>query len=295
MDTDPNEKTRPWLLPAERKNEIKPGLYLAATPIGNLGDITLRALDVLSGVDFIICEDTRVTAKLLNYYGIKKKLIPYNDHNADRQRGPIVRDLAGGAKAALVSDAGTPLVSDPGFKLVRECMEGHIAVTALPGANAVLTALQLSGLPSDKFTFTGFLPPKKAARKSYLSKMKAVPVTLIAFETAPRLLDALEDILSEMGDRDIAVARELTKMFEETRRGKVSEVLEYYKSKGEPKGEIVLVIGAAGAVEISDEDAEKLLRKLLKTMGTKEAAARAAQETGRGKTEMYDLALKISK
>jgi 16S rRNA (cytidine1402-2'-O)-methyltransferase len=181
MSGQTNEKEEGWLLPQRRKNAVTPGLYLVATPIGNLGDITLRALDVLAACDRVICEDTRVSGKLLEYFGIKKPLLPYNDHNAAKQRGPVLQMLRDGQRVAFISDAGTPLVSDPGYKLVRECIEEGIAVTAIPGANAPLMALQLSGLPCDAFSFIGFLPPKSAARKKHLSEWKNAPGTLIAF------------------------------------------------------------------------------------------------------------------
>ncbi len=267
-----------------------PGLYLVATPIGNLGDITLRALDVLALSDRVICEDTRVSGKLLEHFGIKKPLLPYNDHNADRQRGSIMQMLRDGGRVAFISDAGTPLVSDPGYKLVRECIGEGIAVTALPGANAPLTALQLSGLPSDAFSFIGFLPPKSAARKKHLSEWKNAPGTLIAFETAPRLYEALKDIHEALGEREVAVARELTKLHEEILRGPVSELIENFK---ELKGEIVLVIGRGEAEAMSDADVEKELKKALKTMSTKEAAAVVAEISGRPRKEIYNIALSL--
>ncbi len=283
-----------WLLPPRRKSAASPGLYLVATPIGNLGDITLRALDVLVSCDRVICEDTRVSGKLLNHFGIKKPLLPYNDHNADRQRGGILKALQEGKAIAFISDAGMPLVSDPGYKLVRECVKEGILVTSLPGANAPLTALQLSGLPSESFCFIGFLPNKSVARKKYLAEWKNVPSSLIAFETAPRLHASLKDIRDVLGEREVAVARELTKLHEEITRGSVSELIENYDGNT-PKGEIVLVIGRGEAAVMSDDDVEKELKKALKTMSTKEAAAHIAEISGRPRKEIYSLAIEHGK
>ncbi|MGB4106523.1 MAG: 16S rRNA (cytidine(1402)-2'-O)-methyltransferase [Alphaproteobacteria bacterium] len=293
-EKEAKEKEGGWLLPPRRKNAVTPGLYLIATPIGNLGDITLRALDVLAACDRVICEDTRVSGKLLEHFGIKKPLLPYNDHNAAKQRGPVLQMLREGQKVAFISDAGTPLVSDPGYKLVRECISEGIMVTAIPGANAPLTALQLSGLPSDAFSFIGFLPPKSAARKKYLSEWKNAPGTLIAFETAPRLHDALKDIHEALGEREVAVARELTKLHEEIVRGNVSELIVRYEGS-EPKGEIVLVIGRGQAAAMDDDEIGVALKKALKSMSTKEAAAYVAEISGRPRKEIYSLALKHGK
>lgn len=293
MPTDTNQKDRGWLLPAP-KNQGGAGLYLVATPIGNMRDITLRALDTLSASELVVCEDTRVTGKLLAYYGLKKPLLPYNDHNADKQRGAILEKLRGGKLVAFVSDAGTPLVSDPGFKLVRECVENKISVTGIPGASSVLTALQLSALPSESFCFAGFLPPKESARRTALKSWKDVPATLIFFETAPRIEKSLTDMLEVLGDREIAVARELTKIFEEVRRAKISDAIAFYKDNA-VKGEIVIVVGPGAVEAASEEDIEKQLKKALKTMGTKEAAAAVAETTGKARKELYDLALKIAK
>jgi 16S rRNA (cytidine1402-2'-O)-methyltransferase len=289
-----SEKEQGWLLPQSRKNNVTPGLYLVATPIGNLGDITLRALDVLAAADHVVCEDTRVSGKLLSYFGIKKPLMPYNDHNAAKQRDKIIDMLNDKKIVALISDAGTPLVSDPGYKLVRECVEQDIAVTSLPGANAPLTALQLSGLPSDAFSFIGFLPNKTAARKKALAEWKDVHGTLIAFETGPRLFESLKDIHETLGDRDVAVARELTKLHEEIARGPVSELVSQYEDK-EPKGEIVIIIGRGEKAAMDEAHIEKELKKALKTMSTKEAAAHVAELADRPRKEIYELALKHGK
>lgn len=294
MPEQTNQKERGWLLPPRRKDSVPPGLYLVATPIGNLGDITLRALDVLALCDRVICEDTRVSGKLLDFFGIRKPLLSYNDHNADKQRPVILEFLKNNNILALVSDAGMPLISDPGYKLVRECLKQGIAVTSLPGANAPLTALQLSGLPSDSFSFIGFLPPKPAARKKYLQDWKNIAGTLIAFETGPRLYDSLRDIQEVLGDREAAIARELTKLHEEIMRGCVSDLLKENESR-ELKGEIVLVIGAGQAATMSDEDILKELKKALKSMSTKEAAAYVAELSGRPRREIYAMALEHGK
>lgn len=271
------------------------GLYLVATPIGNLRDITLRALDVLAAVDMIVCEDTRVSGKLLSAYGISKKMTPYNDHNAARQRGPLVEALSNGARIAMISDAGTPLVSDPGFKLVRDCLDLGLNVTALPGANAPLTALQLSGLPSDKFSFLGFLPPKSAGRQKILQGWKDSPAPLIIFETGPRLEDSLRDMLAVLGDRAAAVTRELTKMYEEARRGTLGQLVAHYEESGAPKGEIVVVVGGAGAEEYDEAALEEMLREALSSMSVKDAAAHVAERTGQSKKSLYEMALKLEK
>lgn len=295
MSGNSNEKERGWLLPSRRKNEVSSGLYLVSTPIGNLGDITLRALDILAMCDRVVCEDTRVSGKLLDYFGIKKPLMPYNDHNAAKQRGPLLKALKDGECIAFISDAGTPLVSDPGYKLVRECLAEEIAVTAIPGANAPLPALLLSGLPSDNFTFAGFLPPKETARRKFLKEFENLPSTLIVFDTGPRILSSLKDIQHTLGEREVAVARELTKLHEDVRRGLVSDLIERYEAESEPKGEIVVVIGRGSAKEMSDDDIRRELRLALVKMSTKEAASVIAEMSGRPRKEIYAMALKIGK
>lgn len=265
-----------------------------ATPIGNLRDITLRALDILRSVDKIACEDTRVSGKLLRAHDITKPLIPYNDHSDENKRNVIFSLIENGKSVALISDAGSPLISDPGYKLVREAVQKGMYITTIPGACAVVSALQLSGLPSDQFTFMGFLPNKQKARQGFLSGFKALKTTLIAYETGPRLLAALEDILITMGDRQVCVARELTKMFEEVKTRSVSELIAYYSETGAPKGEIALVIEGAVDVEWTNEDIEAHLKEALQSMTTKDAAAKIAKLSGRPKKELYNLALKLS-
>jgi 16S rRNA (cytidine1402-2'-O)-methyltransferase len=287
------EKQRAWLLPAAKTGKPTAGLYIVSTPIGNLGDITLRALDLLAACDLVVCEDTRVSGKLLQHYGIKKPLLSYNDHNADRQRGGVLKKIAQGQCVALISDAGTPLISDPGFKLARECAGAGYYVTSLPGANAVLTALQLSGLATDSFCFGGFLPPKSEARKKELARWMNVPATLVFFETAPRLSKALADIADVMGERPVSVLRELTKLYEERRSGTAVELMAFYEKNNAPKGEIVLVIGKGEAAIMDDKAVEKELRQALKTMTTKEAARHVTALSGRSKKDLYALALEL--
>ena len=223
------------------------GLHVVATPIGNLRDITLRALETLGAADLIACEDTRVTRKLLDHYGIATPLTPYHEHNAEAARPKILARLAGGEAVALVSDAGTPLVSDPGFKLVRAARaEGH-AVFALPGASAVLAALTVSGLPSDRFVFEGFLPPREGARRNRIAEIKSIPATLVVFETGPRLSAALADLAQGLGPRPAAVCRELTKLHEEVRRGDLATLAADYAAAAEPRGAITITISPRGS------------------------------------------------
>lgn len=293
MNVSDTKKQRAWLLPDAAKNGIKPGLYLVATPIGNLRDISLRALDVLAGVDRVVCEDTRVSGKLLAHYGIRQSLSAYNDHTSPSRRAGIVKALAGGQSAALISDAGTPLLCDPGYKLVRDCRAAGIDVTAVPGANALLGALQLSGQPGDKFSFLGFLPPKRAARLALIKKWGATSGSVIAFETAPRLAATLEDIGSLYPVRPVCVARELTKIYEEVRTGTAAELLEFYRANGLPKGELVLVLAPPEEEIFEEKTIRTLLSAALKNMGTKEAASHVAKGTGLSRKELYSIALDI--
>ncbi len=287
---------------SDPKNQtLKNGLYLVSTPIGNMRDISFRALDVLSSVDMIACEDTRVTGKLLSAYRIKKPMVQYNDHSAAKQRAKILQDLAEGARIALVADAGTPLISDPGYKLVREAREQGVYVTAIPGANAVLTALQVSGLPSDAFSFIGFLPAKSTARKKMLEEWGETPGSLVVYETAPRLEESLKDMLSVLGNRQAAVTRELTKMFEEVQSGALEDLISHYKKKGAPKGEIAVIIGSRMTIAVSEEEEmsravtiEDQLRVALKSMSVKDAAETVATASGKSKKAIYTLALKLS-
>lgn len=279
----------------ELKGDLKAGLYLVSTPIGNLGDITIRALDVLKSVDVILCEDKRVSGKLLKAYDIRGGLRIYNDHSDEQLRDDIVQGIEMGRAIALISDAGTPLVCDPGYKLVQACYEHDLYVTSLPGANAPLSALQVSGMESDAFSFIGFLPSKMKARQDFLQRWEHVPSVLIAFETAPRLIKALEDVRDVLGDRQVAVVREITKLYEEVVCKPVSDLIKYYQEEGAPKGEIVLVIGQGAREQYGDEDIRDMIRIALKTMRNKEAASFVAEKTGMKKSDLYNVALDISK
>lgn len=278
-----------------RAMQVTPALYLVATPIGNLRDITLRALDVLRGVDKIACEDTRVSGKLMSAYDISKPTLSYNDHSDEKKRTSILDEIENGKAIALVSDAGCPLISDPGYKLVRDAIARGIVVTSIPGASAVITGLQLSGLPSDMFSFIGFLPNKQKARRDALSDWAKVQSTLVAYETGPRLLSALQDIKEILGDRKVCVARELTKMFEEIKTQNVVSLIQYYEQSGAPKGEIVLVIDGASDDIWDDDRIKEKLSEILKSMKTKDAASYVAELSGRSKKDIYDMALSLGK
>jgi 16S rRNA (cytidine1402-2'-O)-methyltransferase len=271
---------------------LAPGLYIVATPIGNLGDITLRAIETLRGVTMIACEDTRVTGKLLRHLGITGKMVRYDDHASEADRARLI-DAMRHSPVALVSDAGTPLISDPGFRLVREARAAGVAITSLPGPSAAIVALTLSGLPSDRFLFAGFLPNKAKARADALAELAAVPATLIFYETAPRLGDALAAIREALPGRDVAVARELSKRFEECRSGSASELAAHYDAHP-PKGEIVLMVGPppdAPAPAAADVDA--MLLALLATAKPSQAAASVARETGLDRKALYARALEL--
>jgi 16S rRNA (cytidine1402-2'-O)-methyltransferase len=274
---------------------LAPGLHIVATPIGNLADITLRALAVLAGADLIACEDTRITRKLLDRYGITTPLTPYHDHNAAKARPVLLGRLAEGAALALVSDAGTPLVSDPGFKLVRAAQDAGHVVTALPGPSALLAALTVSGLPTDQFLFVGFLPPKQSARRARIAELARIPATIILFETGPRIAATLADLAAGLGQRQAAICRELTKLHEEVRRGDL-ETLAQSCAGQELRGEIVLVVAPPQAAEKpSAEDTETLLRRALSRSSLKTAVAEVAAVTGLPRRELYQRALLLAK
>ncbi len=270
---------------------LSAGLYIVATPIGNLGDITLRAIATLRGVTAVACEDTRVTGKLLHHLDIKQKLIRYDDHASEATRDHILA-LASQQPVALVSDAGTPLISDPGFKLVRAAREQGIPVTSLPGPSAAIMALTLAGLPSDRFLFAGFLPSKDKARRDALRGLSAVDATLVFYETAPRLTDALAAIGEELPGREVAVARELTKRFEECRTGSAGELVAHY-SANPPKGEIALVIAPPGEAAAVEHDVDALLRAALATGKASQAAAAVARATGLDRKALYARAMEL--
>jgi len=267
------------------------GLYVIATPIGHARDITLRALDALGDCDLIAAEDTRVTAKLLAIHGISKPLIAYNDHNAARERPKLLRRIRDGARVALVSDAGTPLVSDPGFKLVREAIAEGLAVFALPGASAPLTALVLAGLPSDRFLFAGFLPSRAGERRSVLEELKSLPSTLIFFESAQRLGESLAAMAEILGPRPAAMGRELTKFHEEVRRGTLSELAAHYAGAPPPKGEVTLVIGPPHEAQADFAKIDAALDAALPFMPVKAAAEMIAGLLDLPRRQIYERAL----
>jgi 16S rRNA (cytidine1402-2'-O)-methyltransferase len=274
---------------------LAPGLHVLATPIGNLGDITLRALAALAGADLIACEDTRVTRKLLDRYGVDTPLTPYHDHNAAVERPKLLHRLAKGAAIALVSDAGTPLVSDPGFKLVRAAQDAGYAITTLPGPSSALAALTVAGLPTDQFFFAGFLPPKQGARRARITELAAIPATLVLFETGPRIAATLADLAAGLGPRDAAICRELTKLHEEVRRGDLP-TLSHKISTSEPRGEIVLVIAPPQAdARPGAGDVEMLLRQALGRVSLKDAVREVADATGLPRRELYRRALALAK
>lgn len=276
---------------ADRPEPLTPGLYIVATPIGNLGDLTVRAAEVLKRCDAIACEDTRVTAKLLRHLGISRPLRRYDDHSAPADRERLLAAMAHQA-VALVSDAGTPLVSDPGYRLVRDARAAGIPVTSLPGPSAPVTALTLSGLPSDRFLFAGFLPPKDKARREVLQELAGLRATLVFFETAPRLAKSLQAIGEVLPGRETAVARELTKLYEECRSGRAAELAAHYEAHP-PRGEIVLLVGPPPDSTPSDADADALLRTALQTEKPSRAAGRVAKETGLDRKALYARALEL--
>jgi 16S rRNA (cytidine1402-2'-O)-methyltransferase len=286
---EPNQTTG-----RSKRQRPAPGLYLVATPIGNLRDITLRALDLLAEADVVACEDSRVSRKLLTAYGISRRLVAYHEHNAERVRPRLIARLEKGESVALISDAGTPLVSDPGYKLVGAALEAGVTVSAVPGASAALAALSVSGLPSDRFLFVGFLPPKAGARRRALAELAAVPASLVVFESPRRLAAALADMAEVLGDRPAAVARELTKRFEEVRRANLEEFARQAAGEAAPKGEIVIVIGPpAGEAGEGAADLDMLLARALKEMSLRDAAAAVAEATGQPRRRVYARALEL--
>jgi 16S rRNA (cytidine1402-2'-O)-methyltransferase len=270
---------------------LPPGLYLVATPIGNLADITLRALSVLSRCDVIYCEDTRHSRTLTGHFGITTHLAAYHEHNGERERPKILGQLAQQRRVALISDAGTPLISDPGYKLVREVLEAGHRVESLPGPSAALTALTVSGLPSDAFLFAGFLPVKSAGRRARASELMAVPSTLIFFEAPTRVAEALLDLAAILGERQAAVARELTKRFETVVRGTLSEVAQAFQI-GDARGEFVIVVGPPIDRVVDDLAISEHLTVALVTLSLRDAAKVVADQLGVPKSRVYDLGLK---
>ncbi len=275
---------------------LEPGLYVTATPIGNASDITLRALDVLSRADLVLCEDTRVTSKLFAIHNIQAKTAPYHDHNAEEMRPRVLKRLAAGEAIALVSDAGTPMVSDPGFKLVREALDEGFNVTALPGASSLLAALVLAGLPTDRFFFGGFLPAKQEARRKDLTELSTIPSTMVFLESANRLAAVLADMAALLGEREVAVARELTKKFEEVRKGTLADIAQHYAEAGAPKGEIVIVVGPpAPRAALCAHEVDAMIENALRRTSLKDAVAEVVSITGLPRREVYQRALDLSK
>ncbi|WP_287157976.1 16S rRNA (cytidine(1402)-2'-O)-methyltransferase [Euryhalocaulis sp.] len=274
---------------------MAPGLYIVSTPIGNLRDITFRALDVLAGADLILAEDTRITRRLLETYGVTTTMRAYHDHNAAEIRPEIIAQLEGGARIAQVSDAGTPLVSDPGFKLARDAIDAGIGVIPIPGASAALAGLAAAGLPTDAFLFAGFAPPKSGKRAAFFETFVRVPATLIFYESGPRLADSLAAMADVFGPRPAAVARELTKRFEETVRGDLPDLAARYAESGAPKGEIVVLVGPPSEAEAEWDDAriDTALKEAMEADSVKDAAAVVAKASGLPRRDLYQRALAL--
>jgi 16S rRNA (cytidine1402-2'-O)-methyltransferase len=276
------------------ESPLSSGLYVVATPIGNLGDITIRALSVLARADVILCEDTRHSRTLLAHYAIATPTRPYHEHNAARERPRVLRELEGGGRIALISDAGTPLVSDPGWKLVQAALEAGHRVEALPGPSAALTAVCVAGLPTDAFLFAGFLPPKSGARRARITELKAVPGTLVFFEAPSRVAETLADLAASLGDRPAALARELTKLHEEVRRASLAE-LAAETAGGSVKGEVVIIVGPPQKAEVSDADIAERLGSALEEMSLRDASKVVAEALGVPKSRVYELGLRRDK
>jgi 16S rRNA (cytidine1402-2'-O)-methyltransferase len=278
-------------VPREAK-ALAPGLYLVATPIGNLRDITLRALDVLNSADLVLAEDTRVTGKLLKAHGVSAKLDRYDEHSAQRVRPRILTTLAGGARIALVSDAGTPLVSDPGYRLVSEAVAQGVPVFPIPGASAVMASLMVAALPTDRFLFAGFPPSRQAARRRFLEALAPVPATLVLFEGGSRLAASLSDMARCLGPRKAAVARELTKLHETVIRGPLAE-LAADSRLASPKGEIVVIVDRGEQPTVSAHEADSALADALTRLGPGPAAAEVAKILSLPRRELYARALAL--
>jgi 16S rRNA (cytidine1402-2'-O)-methyltransferase len=273
---------------------MEPGLYLVATPIGNARDLSQRAIDVLRAADVVACEDSRVSGRLFAMHNIDARLTTYHDHNAGARRPQLIKRMKDGESVALVSDAGTPAIADPGYKLVRAAIEAGLTVTAVPGANAALTALILSGLPTDRFLFEGYLPPRSNARRKVLGALVDIPATLVFQESNKRLASSLADMADVLGDRDAAVGRELTKMYEEMRRSSLAGLAAAYAAEGAPKGEIVVVVAGPGAApEIDAAALDQMIIDALVDLGVRDAAEKIAAETGLPRKQIYSRALAL--
>jgi len=278
---------------------LKPGLYVTATPIGNLGDISDRARLVLESADLIACEDTRVTGRLMSAMGLKGSMMAYHEHNGDAQRPKILARIAAGERVVLVSDAGTPLISDPGYKLVEEAHEAGLLVVAIPGASALTAAISIAGLPSDRFLFMGFSPHKSKARQTWFADVAKDKSTLVYYESTRRLPESLLDAAENLGGiREAAVCRELTKAFEEVRRGTLRDLANHYAEAGAPKGECVVIVGPPRKLVRGDDtavDSDKALKLALKYMSVKDAAAFVAELLDKKKRPLYARALELNK
>jgi 16S rRNA (cytidine1402-2'-O)-methyltransferase len=276
---------------------LPPGLYLVATPIGNLADISLRALAVLARANLIAAEDTRHSKKLLTHFGLRGEMTPYHEHNAEKERPRLVARLRAGQSVALISDAGTPLISDPGYKLVREALDDGIMVTSIPGPSATLAALTSAGLPTDTFLFAGFLPPKSGPRRSRLEQLKSAPATLLLFETGPRLAKSLADMAAVLGAREAAIAKELTKLHESVTRGRLDALAGEIADSESLKGEFVVVIAppSEDATEPSDEMIVEQLAKALKLDSFRDAVRSVAEVLNVGRARVYELGLKLKR
>jgi len=269
------------------------GLIVVATPIGNMADITERALSTLRDADVVACEDTRMTGALMARHGIGTALLAYHEHNAARMRPLLIARLQRGETVALVSDAGTPLVSDPGYKLVRAAIEAGIPVTTAPGPSAVLAALVVAGLPTDRFLFAGFLPPRSAARRTALAEVADIRASLVFFESPTRLAESLADMVAVLGARDAAIVREVTKLYEEVRRAPLAELEAHYAAAPAPKGEIVIVVGPPPVSETADDAIDAALRDALKTATLRDAVTTVAAATGAARRRVYGRALAL--
>jgi 16S rRNA (cytidine1402-2'-O)-methyltransferase len=279
-------------VPALDDAPLAPGLYIVATPIGNLRDITLRALDVLNAADVVLAEDTRVSGKLLSAYGLSAKLERYDEHGAERARPKVLAALAQGKRVALISDAGTPLVSDPGYRLVREAAAAGFAVFPIPGASAVLAGLSAAGLPTDRFLFAGFPPPKSAARKSFLQELAPIRATLVFFEGGSRLAASLADMAEVFGAREAVVCRELTKLYETISRDELSALAADPRFAA-PKGELVILVAPGREVEASAQDADAALADALTRLKPADAAAEVAKALGLNRRDLYRRAMEL--
>ncbi len=291
-----SEQHKTYIIGAARfeAESIAPGLYVVATPIGNLGDITIRALATMASADVILCEDTRTSGKLMERFAIRTKLSPYHEHNAQKVRPAIIARLKQGAAIALISDAGMPLVSDPGYRLVKEAAEQGIPITACPGPSAVLTGLALSGLPTDRFTFAGFVPQKQGERKKFFAEFEKLRSTLIFFESPHRIIETLQDIETALPGRAIAVTRELTKLHEEVLRGTAGEIAASLSARASVKGEITLIVGPPGEEEAAPDDiVNDAIAAALESMSASKAASDIARRFNLNRSDIYQRILSL--